>query len=180
MRWFFSDLHLNHGNIIKFCSRPFSSAKEMDIKLIENCNSVVMPDDTLYCLGDFSFKSQPHFYTRRINCKNLILIQGNHDRINACKGHFKEIHDKLEIEIGGHKILLCHYYYKQMLDSNFDHKFKDRMPQYYPGQVLIHGHCHSSKPHINEEYKAINVSVEQINYTPISEERILEIIKGFK
>ena len=54
--WVISDTHWYHENIIKLCHRPFLSAKEMNEKLIENWNSVVSRDDTVYHLGDVAFR----------------------------------------------------------------------------------------------------------------------------
>jgi calcineurin-like phosphoesterase family protein len=176
--WFLSDLHMGHANIIKYTNRPFKDVHHMNWTLTKNWNSVVKPDDTVYIVGDFSM-GQPGKYAQHLN-GHKILIKGNHDKLSQCRGHFDEIHeDTLELKLGEHKLLLCHYYYKEML-GDFDHKFKDRMPSFKSGQILIHGHSHNSTPMINNKYKAINVSVEHFEYTPISENKIVEIIKSFK
>jgi len=47
MDWFISDTHFGHANIIKYCSRPFRTAGEMDKVILDNINAVVKPDDTL-------------------------------------------------------------------------------------------------------------------------------------
>ena len=51
--WFTSDLHLNNKNVIKYCNRPYADQYEMNKALIENWNSKVAEDDTVYVLGDF-------------------------------------------------------------------------------------------------------------------------------
>jgi len=78
--FFTSDTHFNHVNIIKYCSRPFSSVEEMNREMIARWNSVVGPEDTVFHLGDFamgystewpSFLSQLNFKifsTRRDYC----------------------------------------------------------------------------------------------------------------
>ena len=50
--WFTSDLHLYHGNIIKYCGRPFRDVGSMNKAIMKRWNLVVEPDDTVYILGD--------------------------------------------------------------------------------------------------------------------------------
>lgn len=52
--WFTTDTHFGHENMIRFCKRPFSSAVEMDERLIKNWNQVVGPNDIDCHLGDFT------------------------------------------------------------------------------------------------------------------------------
>ena len=51
--FYISDLHLGHGNVIRFDGRPFGDVAEMEQALISNWNSRVGRDDTVYILGDF-------------------------------------------------------------------------------------------------------------------------------
>ena len=51
--FYISDLHLGHGNVIRFDGRPFGDVAEMEQALISNWNSRVGRDDTVYVLGDF-------------------------------------------------------------------------------------------------------------------------------
>ena len=52
-KWFVSDTHFSHTNIIRYTGRPFQSVNEMDERLIENWNALVEPQDTVFFLGDF-------------------------------------------------------------------------------------------------------------------------------
>ena len=45
--WVWSDLHLRHANIIKYCERLFRTAPEMDRALMTAWRYVVGPDDTV-------------------------------------------------------------------------------------------------------------------------------------
>lgn len=74
--FFTSDTHFGHANIIKYCGRPYKTARDMDEGLIKNWNDTVRPDDLVYHLGDFSFQSDQ--YVHRLNGK-IILVKGNHD-----------------------------------------------------------------------------------------------------
>lgn len=174
MRFFISDPHFGHENIIKFCNRPFSSASAMAAKLTENWNAVVKPEDTIYCLGDFSMRT-PCEYLKNLN-GNKILIIGNHDYRGEVVKCFRVVHDYLMIEIGGNKVHLSHYPYKENVgpyDGKFLHKMRDN-----DGNWLIHGHVHNHAPKIVG--KSINASVEWWDYKPFSELEVEEIMKGFK
>ena len=78
--YYISDLHLGHGNVIRFDGRPFVDVAEMEQALISNWNSRVGRDDTVYILGDFIWGKEPEW--RRLVplfAGNKVLIRGNHD-----------------------------------------------------------------------------------------------------
>lgn len=52
MNYYISDLHIGHANAIKFDNRPFADVNEMNNAIIENWNSRVKSNDTVYILGD--------------------------------------------------------------------------------------------------------------------------------
>jgi calcineurin-like phosphoesterase family protein len=56
MIYFTSDLHMGHEAVIRMQNRPFVNADDMNRVLIENYNSVVHKDDTVYLLGDVCFR----------------------------------------------------------------------------------------------------------------------------
>jgi hypothetical protein len=85
--FFISDLHLDHSNIIKYCTRPFLfyDVREMNEVLVRNWNSVVKKDDTIYFLGDLVFGRGSHsidYWLRQFD-GNIIFVKGVHDRING-------------------------------------------------------------------------------------------------
>src|SRR5947208_16902666 len=92
--WFAADLHLGHGNIIKYCLRPFLSRDEMerarrdargpwhvsdetvcrhDDALLAAINAEVHAEDTLWILGDFCWGrlAEARRYRDRIRCQAL-------------------------------------------------------------------------------------------------------------
>jgi calcineurin-like phosphoesterase family protein len=80
MRFFTSDLHLGHSNIIKYASRPFADVPTMNEALINNFNSCVTKDDITYFVGDVVMgpRKENLKLVSRLNGKK-ILILGNHD-----------------------------------------------------------------------------------------------------
>src|SRR5580704_742356 len=80
--WFTADFHLGHTNIIRYCSRPFATVEEMDQAIVERLNASVKPNDVLYFLGDFCMGNQIRVraYRRRIECKKIFAVPGNHDK----------------------------------------------------------------------------------------------------
>ena len=72
MKYYTSDLHLSHKNIIAYENRPFSSIEEMDNTIIDIINYRLSPDDELYILGDFTLEKnvdKVNSLIRRIKCK---------------------------------------------------------------------------------------------------------------
>lgn len=90
--WFASDFHGYHKNICSGSTtwkiddngqntRPFRNEYEMTAKLIENINAKVAENDILYFLGDWSFAGINNTWNlrKRILCRNIHFILGNHD-----------------------------------------------------------------------------------------------------
>ena len=83
MIYFTSDLHLGHRAVIEMNDRPFSDIEEMNKVLIDNINTRVKQNDTLYILGDLSFRiplSEANRLIQQIQCKNKYLLILNNDK----------------------------------------------------------------------------------------------------
>jgi calcineurin-like phosphoesterase family protein len=144
-----SDTHFGHANIIKYSNRPFNNVKEMDIVLIENWNKVVSKEDKVYHLGDVGFTS--FSYIKRIFDSlngTKVLIKGNHDKFKLSQYQqiFKDVRGTHQV--GGY--ILSHI----PIHPSSLSRWKGN----------IHGHVHNTSL---EDERYINVSVENINYTPI-------------
>ena len=92
------------------------SIRRMNDGLVEGINEVVGEDDTLLHLGDFSFsrdEEKVKAWRDKINCKNIILIYGNHDRKGFLRssGMFKSCHEMFYMKMLGLSlpIICCHY-----------------------------------------------------------------------
>lgn len=87
--FFTSDTHYNHTNICRGVSkwdgargtRDYDSLNQMNIDIQDNINMLVMPDDILIHLGDWSFGGFESIveFRNKLNCKNIHLFLGNHD-----------------------------------------------------------------------------------------------------
>ena len=158
MIYLISDTHFNHTNIIKYCNRPFKNIEEMNQALINNWNRVVNDKDIIYHCGDFSFGKAEDISSivSQLNGK-IYLTRGNHDRGWFKECGFEDIQTMYELEYKGLKLLLRH---KPIYVNGYD--------------KIICGHTHEKNIPDN---RLVNVSVEQINYTPISIDTLIEMIK---
>jgi calcineurin-like phosphoesterase family protein len=162
-----SDLHLNHENIIRYCKRPFRSKNEMNEALVNNWNSTVRTSDLIFFLGDLAFGTNSRsidYWLDKLKGKK-VFIRGNHDTQPFTKA----------LEAPNH-------YFIRYKEQSFMLTHNPIRPQYWNGWV-IHGEKHNNNlekyPFINKEEKTINVSVEVINYKPISLDRIISEINGY-
>lgn len=111
-RFYISDWHYGHANIIAFDNRPFRSVEEMNEALVSRWNRVVSPGDIVYVLGDMFWCNSKDAVPvlKRLNGSKF-LIRGNHDRCSdsVFQKQFAKVADYLEIEDAGRKVVLCHY-----------------------------------------------------------------------
>lgn len=112
--WFTSDNHFFHKRILDFCrdTRIGDSVEEMNVRMIEIWNNTVAPNDTVYCLGDFSFGNPEKTADVLSRLKGrLHLIKGNHDYwINEdTSKRFESVQDYKKIAIDGIKVVMFHY-----------------------------------------------------------------------
>lgn len=111
--YFTSDTHFGFSKLIAYENLPFSCIAEKDKLIFNNINQIVKEEDTLIHLGDFSFNKSAEspegkkfdYYRNQIKCKNLILLEGNHDRNNVGN---RGIIENMIIKLGGMKLFLTH------------------------------------------------------------------------
>lgn len=147
-----SDLHLEHRNIIRYCRRPFKDVAEMNWALVRNWNAIVRPDDAVYYLGDFCF-ANPLIWLKRL-AGRITFIRGSHDY-------------GMPTRLTSHSAMLSvedvpFYFY-------LVHKLSDAPPGWHG--CVIHGHDHNNQPFVDG--KRVNVSVEVIDYKPVSLAKII-------
>lgn len=143
MIWFTSDTHFGHEVVLRSCERPWASVSEMNGALVDAINEHVEPGDTLYHLGDYSFKTtleDAANLRKRISCKDVHLVPGNHDKDwaqPAVSWAFTVEKSITVLKIGKLKLVLSHY---PMADwQGMSH-----------GSIHLHGHIHSRGMQYNE------------------------------
>ena len=133
--WFTSDTHFGHANIIGYSQRPFASIEEMDAVLICNWNARVGPQDEVWHLGDFTFRSEKaaDLYLKRLNGRKH-LVWGNHDSEKLRQlDAWASSQPYAELALDGRKIVLLHYGLRVW---NKSHR----------GALHFYGHSHGSLP----------------------------------
>lgn len=164
--WLISDTHFGHENSwAKFkgpdgCAplRPFHSTEEMDREMVQRWNSVVSDGDRVYHLGDVVIARKNLSILHALKGRKK-LVRGNHDifKLEDYSPFFDDI-------LGTHKLgdqgfILSHIPIHE-----------DSLARWSGGN--IHGHLHANcvreKVWGKVDPRYLCVSVEQINYTPIS------------
>ena len=176
--YFIGDTHFGHKNILTFTdnvgkhTREFNSIEEHDMTIIERWNSVVRPIDIVYHLGDVAFNKSKMDYFKLLNGKKR-LVMGNHDmyKTHVYAEHFQQLVGVKHMTVDGFKFVVSHVPLHPDCLGRFG--------------LNIHGHLHQN--YILDERAAFlggkderyfNVSCEQVDYTPISLEEILERKEG--
>lgn len=172
-----SDTHFGHQGVCNFLRtdgvtklRPWTSAEEMDEALVSNWNSVVKPKDKVYHLGDVVINRKALITLSRLN-GDKVLIRGNHDifKLEDYTNYFRDVRGYHIMD----NLILSHIPIHPSAQGRF--------------RGNIHGHLHANivKKIVGVDVKTNtikygdmpdpwyqNVSVEQINYTPILFERV--------
>ena len=206
MRWFSSDHHFGHKNVINYCNRPFKDEIEMTWKLIEAWNSVVKPDDEVFYLGDFSLSDKyARDITRRLNGFKRIYV-GNHDEPHPakCRGNPEKMSKHMrryqswgwdEVHLDGlitfnieglpdstkYKARLSHLPYTESPETGQDQRHtRWRLPD--DGTPLICGHVHEiwRTRKTSKGTLMINVGVDAWpDFKPVSELEVFrELLAG--
>lgn len=157
------DTHFGHHGVTQFLKsdgtklRPWNNVNEMDEALVDNWNSVVNKNDTVRILGDVVINRRALPTIARLNGRKLLYF-GNHDifRNSEYLKYFEEVRG--------------YYVTKHFIGSHIP-IHPDSLGRY---KFNVHGHLHSDNI---DDKRYICVSAEQVNYTPISYEDVLNIIE---
>lgn len=162
MIYFTSDTHYGHYNIIKYSKRPYKDVKEMNEAMIENWNTIVKDDDTVFHLGDIMFSKDYSILDKLKGKKSF--IRGNHDS-EVIVGEIRKRHlamrDYYELKYFDRKLILCHF---PLLSWNGARK----------GTIHVHGHSHGTINDLNVNCRRVDVGVDVYNYRPVSIDQIID------
>lgn len=174
-KWFISDTHFFHANILKFTDDSgkrirdgFQSLDEMHSTIIKNWNALVQDNDYVYHLGDVTFRYDGVFNNLMAQLKGKKrLIIGNHDKL--WNPSLQKWFEKADI-------------WKGFSDKEAGIAFTAShfpLPQYClrNGKHNAHGHIHQNK---SKEPHQLNLSVEAIDFTPVHIDKVVEFFKQEK
>lgn len=190
-RWYTSDQHFGHANIIEYCGRPFSDVTEMNREMLSRWNSRVRTDDEVWILGDLALGSLDANLAAWVSslAGRKILVPGNHDRCwHAHKknptGHRTRYYRYGGIAsivdfpdphvIAGQTVTLGHFPYKDSGDHTRQERYREHRPD-DDGRWLLHGHIHHMW---RQRGRQINVGVDAWDFAPVPESAIADIIRS--
>ena len=160
--YFIADTHFGDDNIRRYENRPYDSVEKMDADLIEKWNNSITDGDEVYILGDFGAVGKEKEILSKLKGTKY-LVKGNHD-VESNEYYrncgFKEVYD-LPVILKNFWILSHDAIY---VNTN--------MPY-----ANLFGHVHNNP--IVKDYSSQHfcVSVERIDYTPISFAEIINKVK---
>lgn len=197
MRYFTSDTHFGHENVIRFCGRPYSDVRGMNADLVRRGASVLDAGDGLWHLGDVALgrldDTLPHLAEM---ASDVTLVAGNHDRCHPSNGarseRFVEVYrercrpreliltNTRLVLANGEQVQVSHFPYAEThpeqkrtgeLDAPTD-KFTSWRPT-DDGSWLLCGHVHEKW---RQRGRMINVGVDAWGGAPVAESAICSLM----
>lgn len=199
MRYFTSDTHYGHRNIISFCGRPYAGAGHMNADLVNRAARLAGPGDELWHLGDVALGHLDSTLTHLARIPaDVTLVCGNHDRCHPSGGargqRFEQVHrDRCRLSAlvltntalelsSGVTASVSHFPYADPAlggqENRHGHIIADRFARWRPagdGAWLLCGHVHGSW---RQRGRMINVGVDAWGGSPVSEAAIAALIEA--
>lgn len=173
MKYYISDLHLGHENIIRLCSRPYTDVDEMNLDLVHKWNAKIKPNDEVYILGDMFFKFGDIQWVKDVlkllNGKKY-FIRGNHDKFLKSinwRDHFESVDFYKEIDDNGRMVCLFHYPIEEWNG-------------FYRNSYMLYGHMHGNFDNVKWHERKINVGADINDFEPKTLDELIEINLGRK
>ena len=174
---FYSDPHFGHKNIIEFSKRPFKDQFHMEEEFVQRYNRVIGKNDLVVWVGDCFFyhtDAEARLLLDQMNGYK-VLVMGNHDVKNgkgfmARAGFDVVVEKEMFLQIGDRMCRVCHYPY---WNHGKDDRYSDRRPPKMKGEVLIHGHTHSTQ---RRDGNSIHVGVDAWSYEPALMHEVAKLV----
>lgn len=177
---FYSDPHFGHSNILVHSNRAFVDVDEMNRTFVARYNAVVKPEHTVLWLGDSFFCKSPQAakILKSMNGYKHLII-GNHDGTvtQMLEIGFDTVHlGDVFIRVAGRKIRCSHYPYwnEEPEGTRRDMRYEGKRPLKVKGEVLLHGHTHSSKQMFRS---MIHVGVDAWDYQPARRSEVEALVR---
>ena len=184
-----SDVHLEDGDIIKHCRRPWcirnpaydrmipydftrnnplavtpEALEAHSQAIIDKWNGMVGKKDKIIIVGDFCFANHSR-YASALNGKKIIVL-GNHDELppDALK-YFREIHEwGFKMSVRTNKLFPSGRNMRE--DVSFCHYAMRSWPNSCFGAAHLYGHSHGRLPEL-DSLLSFDVGVDVWGYVPI-------------
>lgn len=180
-RFFISDTHFGHKNILTFKRndgsplREFATIEDHDEYMVDQWNKVVRPIDKVYHLGDAVINRRNLPILARLNGKKR-LVRGNHD-IFKTKEYMQYFEEVLAYRVFNEYDFICSH-------------IPIHTASLSRWKANVHGHTHSNVvnvPHTflkgggrvdeHPDRRYVCVSVEHTEYRPLHLDELLKRIK---
>ena len=175
-----SDWHFNHDKPFIYQPRGFLSIEEMNQAIIEKHNSIVKPDDIVYCLGDCCLGGSEEDVLNEN--KKLIeklngqihIIRGNH-----CTNKRVEMYKTCSnvVECEGYATVIKYRKYYFYLSHYPTVTTNGKVESLHQVTLNLSGHTHSPQRFCDEIPFLFNVALDANYNTPISLDEIIELMK---
>lgn len=186
-RFFTSDLHFGHANVIDYCNRPYKSVQEMNEAIINEWNSKVAAEDEVIFVGDFGINVNTVLNADLVNKLNgrKHIVVGNHDF------NFTKLHKHIEFESTCAKYIAAGWESISTLKTMFlkdgthvtithlppcnehDTRYGDFKIENDPSKVYLHGHLHG---YYRKKRNMIDVCFDA-ELKILSEDEVISFIK---
>ena len=188
--FFTSDTHYAHTNICRGVTswkdaedktRDFKTLDAMNAAIVNNINETVGQDDILVHLGDFSFGGFDKIieFRKRIVCKNIILVYGNHDHHiqrnkDGVQGYFMKTTQYLNLAVISNPGTLLttenHFVCFHYPTASWENMNK--------GVYHLFGHVHLPGNKKLLGNRSMDVGMDGNNYTPYELHEVVRILKS--
>jgi len=161
---FIADLHFDDAEVMRYDKRPFETVEEMNSAIIKAWNSTVMPEDTVYVLGDVADNRNGNRIKeiiRQLKGRKILVI-GNHDKSRT---------DEFWRECGFAEV----YRAKAIILEDWlviGHEPPAYMSREVPW-VWLYGHVHDSEMYQTITGYSACVCASRWDYKPVSKQYLL-------